>query len=154
MAAGALVVPLVPGAALVSSGTLSVENIGEEPVITAGGGGGLSVSIGSGPYAGTYDTRHDGVPLTAAMVEAVPTCLLKPVVSGTPVAGSTLTITPGLWLYAGADPGDQTWVQRLDGQPNGQTDLDYLIQSGDAGRGFSVEERFGAETVTSATIQL
>jgi hypothetical protein len=153
VAAGALVVPLVPVSALVSAPTLTVENIGEEPVITASDGG-ISVTIAAGIYAGTYTARHDGVPLTTAMIAAAPTCLRKPAVTGATAAGATLTVTPGLWIYAGADPGDQSWVQRIDGVANGETDLDYVIQAADAGKGFTVEETFGGVTVTSAVTAL
>lgn len=150
---GALVVPLAPVSALVSAPILTVENLGEEPVIMASDGD-ISVTIATGVYAGTYATRHDGAPLTTAMIEAAPTCLLKPAVTGATVEGGTLTITPGLWIYAGPDPGDQSWVQKIDDGPNGETDLDYVIRAADAGKGFTVEETFGGITVTSAVTAL
>ena len=154
VAAGALVVPIVPGSALVNATTLTVENIGEQPVITTDGDGDISITVGSGPYAGIYTTRHDGAPLTTAMVAAAPTCLRKPQVTGTTAAGDTLTITPGLWVYDGPDPGDQTWVQKVDGLTTGETDLDYVIQPADAGKTFTVEEMFGGVTVTGAAVEI
>ena len=150
----ALAVLLAPGAVLVTTTSLTVETIAEEPVIDTDGSGSVTVTIGSGVYAGSYATRHDGAVLTRAMIEAAPTCLVKPVTGGTATVGNTLTITPGLWIYAGADPGDQSWVQRLDGAAIGETGLDYVIQPADAGRLFTVDETFGAVTVTSAATLL
>lgn len=130
----------------------ALEATGEEPVITADGGT-VSVTIAGGVYAGTYDTRAgDGAPLTVAMIEAAPTPVVLPVVSGTEAAGDTLTVTPGLWLYDGPDPGDQTWAWQREtgGALTGETGLSYLVQPADTGARIFVEERFGGVTVASA----
>ncbi len=134
--------------------SLSVENLSEEPVISAEDGT-VSVTIASGPYAGTYTQRiTDGAPLSVAMIAAAPTPIVLPSVTGVASAGDTVTITPGLWLYDGPDPGDQTWVQTLDGAPNGETDLDYITGPSDAGKIFAVDETFAGVTITSAGTQL
>lgn len=133
-----------------SAGGFALETVSEEPVITVTSGN-ISVTIGSGPYAGTYDTNiSTGLPLTVAMVEAAPTPIKLPVVTGTPVPGQTLTITPGLWIYDGPDPGDQTWQQQLDGvNISGGTGLTYVVQAGDVGSDFTVEETFGGSMIES-----
>lgn len=154
VAAGALVLPIVPGSVVATATDLSLEIVAAEPVITVESADAISVTIGTGIYAGLYTDRHDGALLTVAMIEAAPTCLIVPTISGATAVGSTLTVTPGLWIYAGTDPGDQTWVQRLDGMENGETDLDYVIQAQDAGKTLTIEETFGGVTITSAPIAL
>ena len=126
----------------------SVEEIGEEPVITAASGN-VTITINAGVYAGTYTTDYQGNVLSVASIVAAPRCLLRPVITGDVGEGDTLTVTPGLWVYDGPDLGDQTWVQKLDGSANGQTDLSYLIASGDDGKVFEVDETYGTDTVTS-----
>lgn len=152
VAPGALVVPLTPEPVLVTGPVLTVENVGEEPVITVEGDGDLSITIGNGIYAGTYTTRHDGAPLTTAMVEAAPTCLLKPVISGMTADGETLTAKPGLWLYDGPDPGDQTWLWQNDTDGAlGITDLSYVLKTSDVGATISIDETFSGVTVSSVS---
>lgn len=130
-----------------------VAAVGEEPVVTATGGT-ISITVASGIHAGTYTQRaSDGATLTVAMIEAGPTCFKLPGVAGTTGDGDTLTVVPGLWLYAGTDPGDQTWQQQLNGADiSGGTDLSYTIQTADDGATFTVEETFGGVTVESAPL--
>ena len=151
---GAMVVPLTPVTQVLLSTPLSVETVGEEPVIAATGGN-ISITIASGDYAGTYETDYLGAALSVAALEAGPLCLVQPTVAGGTRAGDQLTITPGLWIYSGADPGDQTWQQQLDGSniPGG-FDLDYVIQSADAGKVFTVRETFDGISVESEPLAL
>ena len=135
----------------VAPSALQLEGLGEEPVITATGGT-LSVTVATGPYAGTYTTRAtDGAALTVAIVEAAPTPIALPVISGTETQGETLTATPGLWLYDGPDPGDQTWEWRNDTDGlTGDTELSYDLSFGDVGDVIRIDETFGGVTVSSA----
>lgn len=138
----------------VGLGAFALENIDNEPVITADAGA-LTISVTSGVYAGTYTTDYLGTPLEVAAIEAAPMCLALPNVSGGTAAGETLTITPGLWLYAGDDPGDQTWQQRLDGADvMGGTGLSYVIAPEDEGKSFTVTETFAGAMVSSTPFVL
>lgn len=130
----------------------SIENVGEEPVITADAGN-VSVTIAAGAYAGTYTQRaSDSATLTAAMIEAAPTCIKLPVVSGTETVGETLTAVAGLWVYDGADPGAQTWEWQNDTDgATGDTDLSYVLVAGDSGDTMSIDETFGGVTVSSVS---
>lgn len=132
------------------SAQFDVATIGEEPVISAVSGN-VSVTIGSGIHAGTYTVDVFGVPLTVAGISTVPVCIKRPTVTGSASAGGTLTIVPGIWLFAGADPGDQTWQHQLDGVDiPGSTGLAYTVSSAAVGSGFTVEETFGGVMVESA----
>ncbi|MGC3940447.1 hypothetical protein ACOTTU_21815 [Roseobacter sp. EG26] len=132
------------------SAEFALADVGEEPVVTATDGN-VSVTIASGVHAGTYTQRApDGAALTVAMIATSATCFKLPTISGTTNAGDVLTVTPGLWLYEGSDPGDQTWQQKLGGvDVAGGTDLTYVIQPADDGAQFTAEERFGGVTVES-----
>lgn len=156
VAPGALVVPISPVSSLLPTASLSVETIGEEPIIIATGNNTVSVTISSGTYAGTYTERAtDNAPLTVAMIETAPTPVLLPEVTGNMGIGDTLTITPGLWIYDGPDPGDQTWQQQLDGSDiPGGTGLSYVIEAADAGKSFAVAETFGGVTAQSVGTNL
>lgn len=146
--AGAMVVPLKPLTQVVTS-TVNVEAVGEEPVIAAINGN-ISISIASGDYAGTYETDYLGTQLSVDALTAGPLCLVRPIVSGETRPGDRLTIMPGLWIYGGPDPGDQTWQQQLDGSNIAAGgDLDYVVQAGDAGKTFTVRESFGGVSVDS-----
>lgn len=134
---------------------LSVTEVGGEPVITATDGA-ISVSIDSGPYAGSYTQRvTDGAPLSVAMIEAAPTPIILPVITGTTSEGATLTAVPGIWLYAGADPGDQSfaWQNDSDG-PLGVTEIGYTLQASDIGDTIRIEETFAGLTISSAPTSL
>lgn len=129
---------------------LRVAEVDGEPMISATNGN-LSVTIGSGPYAGTYTQRAtDSAPLTLAMVEAVAVPILLPAISGTATEGDTLTMIPGLWVYSGADPGEQTvsWINNTDGA-TGSTGLAYTLQALDVGDTIKVSETFGGVTADS-----
>lgn len=146
--AGAMVVPLAQ-TALVQVTDFEVQDVGEEPVILVSGGA-LSLTIAMGIYAGTYTTDCDGAPLTVASINASPLCIVRPALSDDTDVGDTITITPGLWVYGGPDPGDQSWQQQLDGTDiPGGIDLDYVIQEADRGKTFSVRESFGGATADS-----
>lgn len=144
---------------LFDGANFGVENTSEDFSVVGVGNNpsdNISITIAAGPYAGTYTTRHDGSTLTNAMVDANPTCLVKPVVTGSTGDGDTLTITPGLWLYAGDDPGSQTWQQQFDGVDiSGATDLDYTITLiDDSAKVFTIEETFDGITVESAGVTI
>jgi hypothetical protein len=144
------------GAATAVQG-LTVENIGEEPVITVTSAGALSVTISAGTYAGTYTQRAtDGAPLTTAMIEAAEAAgtgvpIVLPVVSGTETEGFTLTATPGVWIYAGADLGDPdfAWVNTASGA-TGDTDLFYTLAATDVGDRLRFTETYGSASIDSA----
>lgn len=154
VSAGAMIVPLTPLTQVVLSTPLSIETVGEEPVIVAVGGN-ISITIASGGYAGTYETDYLGAELSVAALDTGPLCLVQPTVAGGTRAGDTLTITPGLWIYGGVDPGDQTWQHQLNGSDiPGGIDLDYTIQSADGGKTFTVRESFGNASVASTPLTL
>ena len=131
---------------------LSLAAVGEEPVILATAGA-VPATISSGPYAGTYTQRvTDGAPLSIAMIEAAPTPIVLPVISGSISPGQTLTATPGIWLYAGADPGDQSFAWYSDtGGALGVTELSYTLQASDLGATLYLEETFTGLTISSAS---
>jgi hypothetical protein len=136
------------------TGSLLLENVGEEPVITADSGN-ISVTLASGPYAGTYTTNHLGATLTVAMVEAAPTWLTKPSISGNIGLGDILTILPGLVLYSGPDLGDQTWTWDRDGAPiSGETLSTHTVAAADQGTDLNVPETYGGVTVESDPISI
>ena len=132
---------------------LVVESLGEDPVIMTSDTGEVSVSIQNGAFAGTYAARAtDGAPLTAAMIQAAPTPLLRPAISGTAAPGQTLSATPALWMYDGAYPGDPEWIWHTDTDgPTGVTALTYDVTEADSGDTIRIEETFGGVTVSSVS---
>ena len=141
---------------IISVEEFGVDQIGNEPVITAIEDGNISITIALGLYAGTYTQRvTDGVPLTVAMIEAAPTPFVLPTVSGLSEQDETLTITPGLWLFSGDDPGDQVWQQQLDGVDiAGGDGLSYVIEETSNNKDFTVEETFGGVTIESTPFEI
>lgn len=127
-----------------------VDEVDGEPMISATNGD-LSVTIGEGVHAGTYSQRAtDGAPLTVEMINNGPVPLTLPVISGTPLQGETLSFTPGLWIYAGDGPGDQTvlWINNTDGA-TGSTGATYTLQASDVADTIRIRETFGGVTVDS-----
>lgn len=134
--------------------SFGLEDIGDEPVITIENGA-VTITLNSGVYAGSYSTDYTGTALTVSALQTAPMCLVRPSVSGLAAAGSTLIITPGLWLYEGTDLGDQSWQQRLDGVDiPGGNDLDYVIGANDLDKTFTVVESYGSQSVPSAPFML
>lgn len=134
----------------------AVEEIGDEPVITSTGGAPtdtVSITIGSGPYAGTYtqDVR-DSSTLTVGDIQAAPVPIVLPTFSGTEQVTNTLTGVAPLFIYEGADLGDITyqWVNNTDGTISGATDLDYTLQNADLGDTVKLQATYGGVSVDSA----
>ena len=100
----------------------------------------------------THQRVTDSATLTVAMIEAAPTPIVLPTIAGTETEGETLTATPGLWVYDGPDPGDQTWAWQNDTSGAlGDTDLSYTLQASDVGDTISIDETFGGVTISSAS---
>ncbi|MEL6119136.1 MAG: hypothetical protein AAFQ60_00135 [Pseudomonadota bacterium] len=139
---------------IIAASNFGLEDIGDEPVITLENGA-VTITLNTGPYAGVYSTDVTGTALTVSALQAAPMCLVRPNVSGMVGEGETLTITPGLWLYEGADLGDQSWQQRLDGVDIADgTDLTYVIAAGDLDKTFTVVETYGGQNAPSAPFLL
>ena len=129
----------------------SVSAVNSEPLIS-GAEGLLSFQIGDGIFIGTYDVRvTDNSPLTAEMVNVEPTPLVLPTISGTLGLGDTLTATPGLWIYEGANPGAPSYLWLRDGVPiSGATGATHDIVTLDQGTDLTVRETFGGVAIDSA----
>ncbi len=149
--AGAMILPLSPVTGVAGS-PFAVQAINEEPVITASNGA-VSVTIASGPHAGTYtqDIR-DNSQITVADIEAGPVPYIAGHISGLEVVGQTLTYDPVKWLYAGNYPGDPTFAWRNDADgATGEVTETYTVVSTDLGDTLSVDETFDGVTISSAS---
>jgi hypothetical protein len=141
---------------LVDITTLSdftVETQDGDVSINYGAGGAVSITITGGDYAGTYTEDSDGTPLTTTLIEAAPVNLIKPVLAGDTATGDELTLTPGIWIYAGADPGDPTFQwRRASTNIANEVGLTYVLTTADAGQNITVRETLGASFVDSNVV--
>lgn len=125
-------------------------------IIETGPAGDLTLTISGGtPYDRAYTEDVDGTPLS---VSSLPQCLRAPVLAGdgTPAAGETLTVTPGLWIYTDMAP-------TLTYSTNGTNAVDattdpaaprLLVGLADATETLTVTEMAGGKTATSNGVSI
>jgi hypothetical protein len=134
--------------------TITVQNIGDDPVITGNGDPTDNVvfTIQQGTFAGTYTQRvTDNALLTIAMIENAPTPLVLPTITGTPNVGQEQVGTPALWLYDGDPLPDAVREFWFGGVATGDVDLSYTpVTSGS----LTLRDTFGGVTVESAAVTI
>jgi hypothetical protein len=136
---------------------ISVENDGDEPVVTAPYNDSAFVyTVGSGDQAGTYTQRvTDSATLTTNMIQAAATPITNPSPTGSTGLGDTVTALVPLFLYDGADPGETTFQWQSDGVDiSGATAEDFTITASEQDTDLRRISTFDGVSVTSATITI
>lgn len=131
-------------------------NIEGLELVISGGPGVTTITVVAPPaYAGTYQV--DAGDLTSGPVNIVPPVIID---DGTPALGETLSVRPGLWVYADNLTEPSTAYQWLsDGMPvSGAIGDSYTIQNTDEGAAIALRETttdiYGARSAVSAAINL